>query len=136
MQETYENCPVCGSSLNYYKDDANGYDSSDAITYSCNNEKEITFAKASSLGKPIPEYHSFSYTRTFIGFPGKTIRWMFQFNLTPKKIVRLMRYDVTDVTDIADRYGRRIIRVEYPLEPDFSDLEKLRNKIKTCINFS
>jgi hypothetical protein len=128
MQETYENCPVCGGPLSQDKD------YSDAISYRCNNEKEIIFAKAAK--KPLPQYHSFSYTRTFAGFPGRTTRWMLQFNLSPKKVVRLIRHDVTDVTDITDRYGRSITRVEQPLEPDFPSLEKLRNRIKTCINFS
>jgi len=126
MQETYENCPVCGSSLNHTK-----LDYSDVISYGCNNEKKIIFAKAAK--KPLPEYHSFSYTRTSTG---RTTRWMLQFNLSPKKVIRLIRDDLTDFTDITDRYGMFIMRVEQPLEPDFPSLEKLRNKIKTCINFS
>jgi len=128
MQETYENCPVCGSPFSQNKD------YSVTITYSCNNAKEIIFAKA-RREKP-PEYHSFSYTRTFKELPNRTPRWTLQFNLSPKKVVELIRYDITDVSDITDRYGALIIRVEQPLEPDLPSLEKLKNKVKTIINFS
>jgi hypothetical protein len=127
MQETYQNCPVCGKSFDlktYY---------GDSITYNCNNEKEIVFAKAGK--KLMPEYHSFSYTRTNTS-PHRTVTWMLKFSLSPKKIVRLTRHDTSDSTDIRDQHGYFIMSVKYPLEPDFPSLEKLRNKLKTLINFS
>lgn len=127
MQEKYDKCPICNG--NFFIVDTAGHLKGGYATYNCNNEKEIIFAKARRT--PIPEYHSFSY-RNEDGI----IKWILQFNISPKKIIRLVRHSITDVTAIQDRYGKIIIRIEAPLEPDFPALEKLRYKIKTYLNFS
>lgn len=121
MQETYDKCPICGNLFDTVNNFGNG------ISYSCNNEREIIFAKAGK--KPVPAYHMFSFTRPYKG-------WMLQFNLSPKKIIRIVKHNDVDFTNILDRRGSLIMRIDTTLEPDFPSLEKLRNKIKTCINFS
>lgn len=133
MQDTYEKCPICGKTFKIapYPSSAN------TLLYYCNNERDITFAKAGD--EPLPEYHNFSYFRDLTGSPTvpcRTLRWILVFNLTRRKIIRVIRYLKTEDTSIQDFYGRTILTIEQPLEPDFPSLEKLRNKIKTCLNFS
>lgn len=127
MQEKYDKCPICGGGL--FIVDTAGHLKGGYATYNCNNEKEIIFAKARRM--PLPQYHSFSYRNE-----NGVVTWTLQFNLTPKKVIRLVRHSITDVSTIMDRYGKTIVRIEAPLEPDFPSLEKLRYKIKTYINFS
>jgi hypothetical protein len=128
VKEHYDWCPVCKGPLK------KGESIGNLVAFNCNNEKEIIFAKARQ--EPIPEYHSFSYERKIIGFPELTVRWMLQFPVSPKKIVRLIRRSDINYTVITDRYGMELITIDQPLEPDFPDLTKLKNKIKTYMTFS
>jgi hypothetical protein len=130
MNNSYDTCPFCGKALEMNNKE---YGSTD-VTYACNNEKEIIFAKAAR--GYLPEYHSFSYTSSYQGFPGKATRWMIQFSLSPKRIVRLIRHADRESSTITDRFGRGIFVVAHPLEPDFPDLTKLKNKIRTYFTFS
>lgn len=125
MKFDYDDCPICGKRLEYCSFYPGGEDRG------CNNEKEIIFAKAGR--KEIPEYHYFSIDSKLSGVGSKLL---IQVPLSPGKIIRFVRYENTDFTSIYDRFGRSILRIPQVIEPDFPDLTKLKNKLRTYINFS
>lgn len=124
MKFEYDNCPICGKRLEY----SSFY--SEGGYRSCNNEKEIIFAKAGR--KEIPKYHYFSIEK----LSGVGNKLLIQVPLSPEKIIRFVRYENTDFTSIYDRSGKLILRIPQVIEPDFPDLTKLTNKLRTYINFS
>lgn len=122
MKLDYTDCPMCGKFLKVR----------DPWSYAgvmCGNQEEIILARAA--GKPVPEYHQF-YSETMKTYT----RVVVEFQLTPTRIVRFIRFSDTDYTTIYDRDGKLILRIPLELEPDFPDLTKLKQKLLTYINFS